>query len=150
MTKFLCMLFRLCDFFRNFFHVTKDSSLHFLIFCNRTYVKKISKCPPFTVIGIVRFFKSNNFRLKIRFSQAQHPISDLFFFRDRCFFYATFFSNLFSSKPQFSLETKRFASIKHCSRFSALCDLLETFIKKIFRKIPKIFYLNFLFLIFLL
>ena len=90
--------------------------------------------PPFYSFT-VRFFKSNNFCLKIRFSQAQHAIS--VFFRDRCFFYATFFSNLFSSKPQFLLETKRFASIKHCSRFSALCDLPETFIKKIFQKIPK-------------
>ena len=93
----------------------------FLIFCNRTYVKKISKCPPFTV------------------SQSQSaPLYPIFvFFRDRCFFYATFFSNLFSSKPQFLLETKRFASIKHCSRFSALCDLPETFIKKNFEKFRK-------------
>ena len=41
--------------------------------------KKISKCPPFTVFCIVRFFKSNNFCLKIRFSQAQHAISDFCF-----------------------------------------------------------------------
>ena len=98
-------------------------------------VKKISRCPPFTVSGIVRFFKSINFCPKIRFSRAQHAISDFCFFKDRCFFYATFFSNLFSSKtPQFLLETKRFVSIKHCSRFSALCDLPETFIKKLFEK----------------
>ena len=53
------------------------------------------KEPPFTVFGIVRFFKMNNFCLKIRFSQAQHSIFDFCFFcKDRCFF---FLSNLFSS-----------------------------------------------------
>ena len=36
------------------------------------------------------------------------------------------------SPPQFLLKMKRFASIKDCSRFSALCDLLEPF--KIFFK----------------
>ena len=119
-----------CFFFAKFF----KSRFNFLKFCNRMDVKKISKCPPFTVFGIVTFFKSNNFCLKIRFSQAQHAVSD-FLNKDRCFFYATFFSNLFLSKPpQFLLETKLFASIKHCSRFSALCDLPETFIKKFFEK----------------
>ena len=69
----------------------------FLKFCNRTDVKKISKAP-FTVFGIVRFFKMNNFCLKIRFSQALHAMSDFcFFFKDRCFL-CEFFSNLFSSK----------------------------------------------------
>ena len=54
--------------------------------------KKFQSAPLFTVFGLVRFFKSNNFCLKIRFSQAQHAISDFcFFFKDRCFFYATFF-----------------------------------------------------------
>ena len=106
---------------------------------------KKSQSAPFTVFGFVRFFKSNNFCLKIRFSQAQHAISDFcFFFRDRCFFYATFFSNLFSSKPQFLLGTKRFASIKHCSMFSALCDLPETFItlaiSKCYGKVRVLFF----------
>ena len=50
------------------------------------------KGPPFTVFGIVRFLC-----LKIRFSQAQHAMSDIYFFKDRCFL-CDFFSNLFSSK----------------------------------------------------
>ena len=45
--------------------------------------------------------------------------------------------------PQFLPETKRFASVKDSSRFTALCDLPET-IKNIFRKI-SIFSLSFLF-----
>ena len=98
----------------------------------------------FTVFGIVRFFKSNNFCLKIRFSQAQHAVSDFCFFKD-CFFYAPFFLICFHRSPSILLETKRFASIKHCSRFSALCDLPETFIKKIFEKFRKFFFVNFLF-----
>ena len=140
--NFLCMLFLLCEtFFANSFNVPEGSPFIFL-FCKRMDVKKISKCPPFTVFGIVRFFKSNNFCLKIRFSQAQHAISDFcFFLKTAVFFLCDFFSNLFSSKPpQFLLETKRFASIKHCSRFSALCDLPETFIIKF----SKILFLNFL------
>ena len=48
------------------------------------------KGPLFTVFGIVRNFKMDNFCLKIRFSEAQHAISD-FFSEDRRFFYATFF-----------------------------------------------------------
>ena len=85
----------------NFLFQSRNSTepAYFLLFCKKMDVKKISKCLPFTVFGIVSFFKLNNFCLKIRFSQAQHPISDLFFFlKDRCFFYATFFQ-LFSSKP---------------------------------------------------
>ena len=172
--NFLCMLFRLCDFFRNFFschqkflpsffwyfattnvqifrHYETVENSHFLFFCKIFQVSlqffeilqqngclKNLKVPPFTVFGIVRFFKSNNFCLK-RFSQAQHAISDFCFFKDRCFFYATFFLICFHRSPQFLLETKRFASIKHCSRFSALCDLPETFIKKIFEKFRKVF-----------
>ena len=73
----------------------------------------------------------NNFCLKIRFSEAQHPISELCFFKT-VVFPMLLFSTLFSSKPppQFLLKMKRFASTKDCSRFSALIDLLETFFKK--------------------
>ena len=93
-------------------------------------VKKSQRVPSFTVSGIVRFFKRNNFRVKIRFSQAQHAISDFF---KICFTEAA---------PQFLSETKRFARVKN-SKFSALCDLPET-IKNIFEKF-RIFFLNFLF-----
>ena len=56
-------------------------------------------------------------------------------------FLSDFFSNLFSSKLPliFFLETKCFASIKDCWRFSALCDLPETFIRKFFNISKMIF-----------
>ena len=75
----------------------------------------------------------NNFCLKVRFSEAQHAISE--FFLKTGVFSMLLFSNLFSSKPpQFLLTIKRFVSIKDCSRFSALCDLLESFYKNFFEK----------------
>ena len=55
--NFLFMLFRLCDFFCNFFHVTKDSSLHFLVFCNRTNVEKSQRVPSFRFFGTMRLLK---------------------------------------------------------------------------------------------
>ena len=65
-------------------------------------------------------------------------------FEDRCFLYATFLKFVFieAPPPQCLQETNRFASIEDASRFSALCDLPETFIKKKFR---KFFFFNFLF-----
>ena len=48
------------------------------------------------------------------------------------FFLCDFFKLVFSNPRQFLQETKRFASVKDSSTFSALCDLLETF-KKVFR-----------------
>ena len=58
------------------------------------------KGPPFTVFGIVRFFKINNFSLKNRvFSDPARYIRFLFFFQRPVFFLCDFFSNLFSSKP---------------------------------------------------
>ena len=121
--------------FLKFFNVPKKSSLQFFsIFCNRMDLEKFQRknLPPFTVFGIGRFFKVNLFRPKISFSQAQHAMFDFCFFsKNRFFFYATFF--LFSfHRSTFLLETKRFASIKECSRFSALCDLSDTFIKIFF------------------
>ena len=75
-------------FFCKFFQV----SLQFFEFLQQNGCLKNLKVPPFTILGIVRFFKLNNFCLKIRFSQDQHAISDFcFFFKGRCFFYATFF-----------------------------------------------------------
>ena len=99
------------SFFQKFFEVP----FIFLKFCNRMDVKKSQRVPSFTVFGIVRFFKRkrNNFRLKIRFSQAQRAIfyfCFLFFLTDRSFFYATFSRFVFTEgPPQFLPETKRFA-----------------------------------------
>ena len=93
------------------------------------------KGPPFTVFGIVRFFKKNNFHLEIRFSQSQHAISD----------FCSFQTGVFSKKKH------RLLNLFHrnqtfCERegLSALCDLPETFIKIFFEKF-RIFFLNFLF-----
>ena len=67
-------------FFRNFFNVPKESPFNFSKFCNRMGIKKSQRFPSFTVFGIVRFYKRNNFSVKIsRFSQAQHAISDFCF-----------------------------------------------------------------------
>ena len=89
-------------FFRNLFKDSKESPFNFSKFCNRMGIKKSQRVPSFTVFGIVRFYKRNNFRVKIsRFSQTQHAISDFcFFFKKRpvCF-HATFFKNLFHRSP---------------------------------------------------
>ena len=81
-------------FFANSFNVPKGSPFIFFYFAKEWMLKKISKCPPFTVFGIERFSKSNNFCLKIRFSQAQHGISDF------CTLYPIF---VFFSRPLFFL-----------------------------------------------
>ena len=87
--------------------------------------------PPFTVSGIVTFFKRNNFRVKIRFSQVRHAISD-FCFKRPVFFLCDFLKICFTeAPPQFLPEPKHFARVKDSSRFSALCDLPDT-IKNIF------------------
>ena len=73
------------------FSSLQSVTFEFLIFCNRMDGKKIANGPPFTVFGIVRFFKMNIFRLAIRFSQA-HALYPIFvFFYRPAFFYATFF-----------------------------------------------------------
>ena len=106
---------------------------------------KISKGHHFKVFGNVRFFKMSNFCLEIRFSQAQHAISDFCFFLKTDFFLRDFFQFVFiEAPPQFLLETKGFASIKKCSRVSAVCDLPETIIEKISKNFD-LFFLNFLF-----
>ena len=98
--------------------------------------------PPFTVFGIVRFFKSNNFCLKIRFSQAQHAISDLFFFKDRCFFYATFFLICFHRSPSIFTRNETFCEHKALLKVFGTMRLAGDLHQKIFE---KIFFLNFLF-----
>ena len=92
------------------------------------------KEPPFTVFGLVRFFKSNNFCLKVRFSQAQHAISD--FFSKTGVFHMRLFQFFIEVPPQFLPKMKRFATLKDSSRFSALCDFKKIAgdLQKIFRK----------------
>ena len=80
-------------FFRKFFKVSKGSLQFFDIFKNEWLLTNLEE-PPFTVFGIARFFKISRFCFKIRFSQAQHSISDLF--SKTGVFLCNFFSNLFS------------------------------------------------------
>ena len=95
-------------------------------------------------------FKSNNFCLKVRFSQAQHAISD--FFQRPVFFICDFFDFFFIEvPPQFLPKMKRFATLKDSSRFSALCDFkkiagdLQKNFGNFLKKIQKNFSFNFLF-----
>ena len=72
-------------FFSKIFQRLQRFPFIFLKYCNRMLVKK-SQRAPFTVFDIVRNFKMNNFCLKIRFSEAQHAISEFcFFFRTGVF-----------------------------------------------------------------
>ena len=72
-----------------------------LIFCffSKIFLLKTRNSPPSiflkfcTVSGIVAFFKRNNFRVKIRFSQVRHSISDFCF--KRPVFFLCDFKNLF-------------------------------------------------------
>ena len=77
-----------CFFFENFSKTPKVPLHFFLKFCNRMIVKK-SQRAPLTVFGLVRNLKMNNFCLKIRFSEAQHAISE-FFLKTGVFFYFLF------------------------------------------------------------
>ena len=87
-------------FFEIFFiKESKESPFNFLKFCNRMDVKKSQRVPSFTVSGIVTFFKRNNFRAKIRFSQVRHAISDSCCFKRPVFFLFDFFRNLFRLSP---------------------------------------------------
>ena len=129
--------------FRNFFKDSKESPFNFSKFCNRMGNKKSRRVPSFTVFSIVRFYKRNNFRVKIsRFSQAQHAISDFCFLNKKwpVFSMRLFLKICFTEAPsQFLPETKSFARVKDSSRFSPLCDLPET-IKNIFEKIFSSFF----------
>ena len=115
-----------------------------------------SQRTPLSVFGLVRFFKSNNFCLKVFSGPARYI---RFFFEDRCFSYATFSFFFHRSPPQFLPKMKRFVTLKDSSRFSARCDFkkiagdLQKKFSKIFwknfgkflKKIQKIFSFNFLF-----
>ena len=105
-------------------------------------VKKSQRAP--SVFGIVRFFEMNNFCLKFRFSQAQHAMSD-FFFKDRCF-YASFFSNLFSSKlPSIFTRNETFCEHKELLKVFGTVRFTGDLQLIFFRKMTIFF--NFLFFI---
>ena len=105
-------------------------------------VGNISKCPPFTVFGIVGFFKSNNFCIKIRFSQAQPAISDSCFFKDRCFFYATFLNFVFIKAPSIFTRNETFCEHKALLKVFGTIRLAGDLHQNNFR---KYFFLTFLF-----
>ena len=102
-TMRLSLKFLFFRFFRKFFKDSKESPFNFLKFCNRMDIEKSQRAPFYS---FVRNFKMDNFCLKIRFSQAQHAISDFCFFKDRCFFYALFLKFV-SPKPLLNFCQKR-------------------------------------------
>ena len=82
--------FLIFSFFSKFFLDSKGSPF-FKKICNRMDVKKSQSPPPFYSFRHCEIFK-NSFRPKIRFSQAQHAISDfVFFFKKTGFFLCDFF-----------------------------------------------------------
>ena len=100
---------------------------------------KKSQRPPLTV------FKMKNFCLKIRFSQAQHAMSDFcFFFKGRCFLCV--FSNLFSSKlPSIFTRNETFCEHKELLKVFGTVRFTGDLHLKFFSKNVEIFSLNFLF-----
>ena len=98
--------------------------------------------PPFTVFGLVRFFKSNYFCLKVRFFSGPARYIRFFFQRPgffRCDFFNFFFIEV---PPHFLPKMKRFVTLKDSSRFSALCDFKK--IAGVLQKnFSKIFWKNF-------
>ena len=98
-----------------------------LVLCNRMDVKKTQRVP-FTVFGIVMFFKMIIFRLTIWFFQWTSLLYPNFklFFEPSFFGIMRLLSNLFLSKsPRLLLETKRLASIENLLGFSVLCDIFR-------------------------
>ena len=123
--------------FRKVFKVSRVPIRIFKKFCNRMDVKKISKGPPSQFSTLSDFSQWIIFVLNLGFLRPSTLCPILFFFKDRCFYASFFLICFYRSSPQFLLETKRFASIKNCSRFSALCDLPENFSLKVFRKVTN-------------
>ena len=75
------------------FFESRRLPLHFFCILQQWMLKNL-KAPPFAVFGHVRFFKMNNFCPKIRFSRAQHAISEICSFRDLVFFKICFHRSL--------------------------------------------------------
>ena len=93
------------------------------------------KGSPLSVSGIVTFFKRNNFRVKIRFSQVRHAISDFCCFERPVFFLCDFLKICFTEAPPQCLpETKRFARVNDYATFRRPSKIFS-----------KFFFLNFLF-----
>ena len=92
---------------------------------------------PFYSFRLCEILKRNIFVLKLGFLRPSTLNPIFVFLKDWCFFYATFLKFVFIEAPlQFLQETKRFASVKDSSRFSALCDLPESS-KKISNFFPQ-------------
>ena len=71
-------------------------------------VKKSQRVPSFTFVsGIVTFFKRNNFRVEMRFSQVRHAISDFCCFKRPVFFLCDFFLKFVLPKPILNFCQKR-------------------------------------------
>ena len=123
-----------------FFERLQTVSLQFFFWNFATeWMLKNLKGSSCTVFGIVRFLKNNNFCLQIRFSQAQHVISDFRLFKDRCFLYATFKIRFHRSPPQFLQETETFCERKGLLKVFGTMRLIGNLHQKIFSKNSLIF-----------
>ena len=99
-------LLKIRIFFENFSKTPNGPPSIFLKYRKRMDVKKSQRTnPPNTVFGLVRFFKSNNFCLKVRFSQPQHAISD--FFSKTGLFHMRLFQDFFFHRSPPSIFTKK-------------------------------------------
>ena len=90
---FFQKFFRLPYLFQKFFNVPKASSFQFFDILQQNECYKILKGPFFTFFGTMRL--SGNFK-KIRKIFSQFLVLKDRFFKDRSFFYATFFKICFS------------------------------------------------------
>ena len=118
----------------------------FNFFGNRIDVKKSQRVPSFAVSGIVTFFKRNNFRVKVRFSQVRHAISDFCCFKRPVFFLCDFLKKFVSPKPLLNFCQKRnvLRELRTPQGFRHYATYRRQ--SKIFSKNFKKKFLNFLFL----
>ena len=126
--------------FRKFFERLQTVSLQFFEILQQNGCLKISKGPPLQFSALWDFSKGIIFVLKLGFLRPSTLYPIFVFFKRPVFFLCGFFKFYFHrSPPQFSQETKLFTRVKESSTFSALCDLPETFFKKIFENFRNFF-----------
>ena len=115
--------------FENFLMSPKGPPFIFLIYCNRTNVKKFQRVSSFRFFGTMRLLK---FRIFFEIFSKKKTFG-VFYMRLFQFFFI-------EVPPQFLPKMKRFMTVKDSSRFSALCDFkkiacdLQKYFSKIFWK----------------
>ena len=107
---FFQKFFRLPYFFQKFFNDPKASSFQFFHILQQNECYKIRKGPFFTFFGTMRLAETSKKIEKVRIFFSQFLVLKNRFFKDRSFFFATFFKFVFTEAPaQFLQETQRFA-----------------------------------------